>query len=59
MPLKPKGGGGTGLPVIEEGNEGMVVAAKADRTGYELVTQSPGGGASSAEILTIAMIESY
>ena len=48
------------LPTISSGDGGKLIAAKVDESGYELVdAPSGGGGASSAEIMTIATIESY
>ena len=52
--------GVAGIPAISEGDGGKFIAAKVDESGYELVdAPSGGGGASSAEIMTIATIESY
>jgi hypothetical protein len=44
MPLRPKGGGVAGLPVIGPSDGGKILGAKLDRSGTEWVDIPSGGG---------------
>ena len=57
--IGPAGADGVGIPSISEGDASKVLAVKSDESGAEWVDAPSGGVASSAEIMTIATIESY
>lgn len=53
MPLKPKGGGVTVLPVIGPSDGGKVLGAKLDRSGTEWVDAPSGGGVSIGMVIAL------
>lgn len=57
MPIY-KRGGNSGIPAIESGDAGKVLAVKVDESGYELQTPST-VGADEAVVLAIVFATGY